>query len=101
MQARVTAVLVARRGGEPLRQTLSALAEQSRRPDRFVVVDAAGDAATTAALMELAPTHAVTAPEASVAGMSQCSHPWVCEIIETELPVPPTGKPWRPLTCSL
>ncbi|WP_169079726.1 glycosyltransferase [Microcella alkalica] len=68
MQARVTAVLVARRGGEPLRQTLSALAEQSRRPDRFVVVDAAGDAATTAALMELAPTHAVTAPTSTAFG---------------------------------
>ena len=25
--------------------------------------------------------------------MSQCSQPWVCEIIDTELPVPPTGKP--------
>jgi hypothetical protein len=24
--------------------------------------------------------------------MSQCSQPWVCEIIDTELPVPPTGK---------
>ena len=34
-----------------------------------------------------------TTPEASVPGMSQCSQPWVCEIIETELPVPPTGKP--------
>ena len=27
-------------------------------------------------------------------GMSQCSQPWVCEIIDTELPVPPTGKPF-------
>ena len=26
-------------------------------------------------------------------GMSQCSQPWVWAIIETELPVPPTGKP--------
>ena len=34
-----------------------------------------------------------TTPEASVPGMSQCSHPCVCEIIDTELPVPPTGKP--------
>ena len=25
--------------------------------------------------------------------MSQCSHPCVCAIIDTELPVPPTGKP--------
>ncbi len=37
---------------------------------------------------------AFTAPEASVPGMSQCSHPWVCAIIDTELPVPPTGKPF-------
>jgi len=36
---------------------------------------------------------ALTAPEASVPGMSQCSHPCVCAIIDTELPVPPTGKP--------
>lgn len=68
MQARVTAVLVARRGGDALQQTLSALAEQSRRPDRFVVVDAAEDAAATAALMELAPTHAVTAPHSITFG---------------------------------
>ena len=25
--------------------------------------------------------------------MSQCSQPWVWAIIDTELPVPPTGKP--------
>ena len=37
-----------------------------------------------------------TTPEASVPGMSQCSQPWVWEIIDTELPVPPTGKPWWP-----
>jgi hypothetical protein len=36
---------------------------------------------------------AFTAPEASVPGMSQCSQPWVWAIIDTELPVPPTGKP--------
>ena len=35
----------------------------------------------------------LTTPEASVPGMSQCSQPWVWEIIDTELPVPPTGKP--------
>ena len=35
----------------------------------------------------------LTTPDASVPGMSQCSQPWVCEIIETELPVPPTGNP--------
>ena len=36
---------------------------------------------------------ALTAPDASVPGMSQCSQPCVCAIIDTELPVPPTGKP--------
>ena len=36
---------------------------------------------------------ALTAPEASVPGMSQCSQPCVWAIIDTELPVPPTGKP--------
>ena len=34
-----------------------------------------------------------TTPEASVPGMSQWSQPCVWEIIDTELPVPPTGKP--------
>jgi len=29
-----------------------------------------------------------------VPGMSQCSQPWVWAIIDTELPVPPTGKPF-------
>src|SRR5512143_3058513 len=36
---------------------------------------------------------AFTTPEASVPGMSQCSQPWVWEIMVTEGPVPPTGKP--------
>ena len=37
---------------------------------------------------------AFTTPEASVPGMSQCSQPWVWAIMDTELPVPPTGKPF-------
>src|SRR3989338_2605497 len=37
---------------------------------------------------------ALTTPDASVPGMSQCSQPCVCEIIDIELPVPPTGKPF-------
>lgn len=68
MQARVTAVLVARRGGEVLQQTLDALAEQSRRPDRLAVVDATQDAAATAALAAHAPTQFVTAPHAATFG---------------------------------
>ena len=35
----------------------------------------------------------LTTPEASVPGMSQCSQPWVWEIIATEFLVPPTTKP--------
>ena len=68
MQARVTAVLVARRGGEVLQQTLDALAEQSRRPDRLAVVDATQDAAATAALAAHAPTQFVTAPHGATFG---------------------------------
>jgi hypothetical protein len=37
---------------------------------------------------------ALTAPDASVPGMSQCSQPCVCAIMDTELPVPPTGNPF-------
>ena len=36
---------------------------------------------------------AFTTPDASVPGMSQCSQPWVWEIIVTEFCVPPTMKP--------
>src|SRR4030066_49749 len=39
---------------------------------------------------------ALTTPEASVPGMSQCRKPWVCAIMDTELPVPPIGKPCLP-----
>ena len=35
----------------------------------------------------------LTTPEASVPGISQCSQPWVCEIMVTEFCVPPTTKP--------
>ena len=60
MQPRVTAVLIACRGGEPLQQTLDALAGQSRQPDHLVVVDAAGDDDVTAALAAANPTQFVT-----------------------------------------
>ena len=36
---------------------------------------------------------ALTTPEASVPGISQCSQPWVWAIMATELAVPPTTKP--------
>ncbi len=33
-----------------------------------------------------------TGPEASVAGVWQCTHPWVCTMLLTPAPVPPTGN---------
>ena len=38
MRTRVTAILVARHGGEGLDQTLAGLAAQTRRPDRVIAV---------------------------------------------------------------
>ncbi len=61
MQPRVIAIVLARRGGEALQQTLDALARQSRRPDLLVVVDAAGADAVTAQLAAANPTQFVTA----------------------------------------
>lgn len=61
MQARVIAIVAARRGGAALQQTLQALAQQTRRPDLLVVVDAAGSEAVTAQLAAAAPTQFVTA----------------------------------------
>lgn len=70
MQPRVTAVLVVRRGGDALEQTLTALTHQSRRPDQLVIVDAADDAAVTAQLAAATPTHYVT-PAHPGAGFGQ------------------------------
>ena len=38
MRTRVTAILVARHGGEWLDETLAALAAQTRQPDRVIAV---------------------------------------------------------------
>ncbi|MBB5618542.1 glycosyltransferase [Microcella frigidaquae] len=72
MQPRVIAIVAARRGGEPLQQTLDALAQQSRRPDLLVVVDAAGSDAVTAQLAAANPTQFVTA--ASGLGFGELVH---------------------------
>jgi len=61
VQPRVTAILIARRGGDALQQTLDALAAQSRRPDLLVVVDAAASDAATAQLAAVGPTQFVSA----------------------------------------
>ena len=61
MQQRVIAIVVARRGGAVLQQTLHALGQQTRRPDLLVVVDAASVDAVTAQLAAANPTQFVTA----------------------------------------
>jgi len=62
MQPRVTAILVVRNGEEWLDRTLPALAAQTRRPDDFVLVDAASSDGSAARLAEASPTRFVTAP---------------------------------------
>ena len=39
---------------------------------------------------------ALTGPEASVAGVWQCTQPWVCTMLETPAPVPPMGNLLEP-----
>ena len=61
MRTIVTAVLVARKGGEWLDQTLTALSEQTRRPDRLVAVAAGGGERLATQLAGAAPERVVTA----------------------------------------
>jgi GT2 family glycosyltransferase len=61
MQARVTAILVARNGAAYLDRTLAALARQVRRPDSLVVVDAGSTDDSAARLTAANPTQFVTA----------------------------------------
>ncbi len=65
MQPRVTAILVVRNGEEWLDRTLPALAAQTRRPDDFVLVDAASSDASAARLAAAGPTRFVSAPALS------------------------------------
>ncbi len=65
MQPRVTAILVVRNGEEWLDRTLPALAAQTRRPDDFVLVDAASSDGSAARLAAASPTRFVTAPALS------------------------------------
>lgn len=88
MQPRVIAIVVARRGGEALQQTLDALAQQSRRPDLLVVVDAAGADAVTSQLAAANPTQFVTA--SSGLGFGELVHRGLAAV-----PVPePTSSPY-------
>jgi len=61
MQPRVTAILVARNGGEFLDRTLAALSRQVRKPDSLVVVDSASTDTTAAQLATAQATQFVTA----------------------------------------
>lgn len=90
MQPLVTAVLVVRRGGDALEQTLTALTHQTRRPDRIVVVDAADDAAVTARLSETAPTHHVQTP-ATTAGFGRLVMAGTDQLPVEEAPSSPYG----------
>jgi GT2 family glycosyltransferase len=67
MQPRVTAILVVRNGEEWLDRTLPALAAQTRRPDDFVLVDAASSDGSAARLTAAASTRFVSAPSGSLA----------------------------------
>src|SRR3954466_9695491 len=73
MQARVTAILVARNGGPYLERTIAALRAQTRIPDALVVVDAASTDATADLLMSAAPTQFVSAPGRSTFGSALAS----------------------------
>jgi hypothetical protein len=68
MQARVTAILVARNGAQYLERTIAALRVQSRIPDALVVVDATSTDSTAEVLMSAAPSQFVTAPSRSSFG---------------------------------
>lgn len=68
MQARVTAILVARSGATFLPRTLAALAAQARRPDSFVAVDAGSVDSSADLLAAAGPTLFVTANSRSTFG---------------------------------
>ncbi len=61
MQARVTAIVVARNGAAYLPRTLAALATQTRHPDIVIAVDAGSSDASQGMLADSAPTQVVTA----------------------------------------
>ncbi|WP_374007720.1 glycosyltransferase [Leifsonia sp. LS-T14] len=63
MYPRVTAIVVAQRGGPHLQRTLDALAEQTRRPDAVIAVDAASTDDAARLLSESQPTQLIALPE--------------------------------------
>jgi GT2 family glycosyltransferase len=63
MQARVTAIIVARNGAAHLQRTLEALRGQSRQPDTVVAVDCGSTDASAELLAAYGPTHFISADE--------------------------------------
>jgi GT2 family glycosyltransferase len=61
MQARVTAIIVARNGAAHLQRTLEALRGQTRQPDTVVAVDCGSTDTTAALLADYGPTHFISA----------------------------------------
>ena len=61
MQARVTAILVARNGAQYLERTIAALRAQTRTPDALVAVDTASTDGSADLLMSAVPTQFVSA----------------------------------------
>ena len=99
MQPRVTAILVVRNGEEWLDRTLPALAAQTRRPDDFVLVDAASSDGSAARLAAASPTRFVTAPALSFgaavdARAARRSPPWSPRTSGSGCS-PPTRRPSR------
>ncbi len=63
MYPRVTAIIVARSGGDHLQRTLDALASQTRPPDVIVAVDCASKDGTAEMLAAFGPTHLLSVGE--------------------------------------
>ena len=61
MQARVTAIIVARNGASHLERTLEALRSQTRQPDTVIAVDCGSNDTTSELLAAFGPTHFVSA----------------------------------------
>jgi len=61
MQARVTAIIVARNGASHLERTLEALRRQTRQPDTVIAVDCGSSDTTSELLAAFGPTHLISA----------------------------------------
>lgn len=99
MDPRVTAIVVARNGGDHLGRTLLALAEQTRQPDAIIAIDCASSDRTAAILAEFGPTHLISVPERLPFGSAvetavrvmappQSEHEWLWLLAQDSAPEP-------------